>query len=503
MDKIKNICEKNKYTMCIFIGMLIFTTVICTNFIKTHFALDTYCVYLYDSQELISHFLLSNRIVSALARWIFDVLRIPLLVNMKILSIIGILFLATAWFILYKFIIRISNKQNNIFYNILIIGISFIIIYNFCSVECLAFWESGIICFGILCTVIAACLFNSNIKYNKLITFIFVLLASICYQGAITLFIPLALVFLAYKNKEINKENIKRIVVESIKVGIIYIIVMVINLVATKIFSTVFNYEFRKIGALSIAEILHTIARLGTDMVIKTFGILPKFIYALIISIISVIILLYIFRKKKSKFYILEYIILIASCILIPILPMLATPIESQYMESRMAISFGASIGIALLFFILVLEVYKFKCYKICSIIIICGMIMLNSMYYIIASSEMIATNYLDRNIAQEINNEINKYETKTGIHIENIGLTFDKNITVNYDGQRWLGVINTRSMATEWAAIETIELYSGKYYNQVEVPTKYQEEFAQKDWNYFDKEQLFFEENNLYICMY
>ena len=95
----------------------------------------------------------------------------------------------------------------------------------------------------------------------------------------------------------------------------------------------------------------------------------------------------------------------------------------------------------------------------------------------------MIATNYLDRNIAQEINNEINKYETKTGIHIENIGLTFDKNITVNYDGQRWLGVINTRSMATEWAAIETIELYSGKYYNQVEVPTKYQEEFAQKDW--------------------
>ena len=79
MDKIKNICEKNKYTMCIFIGMLIFTTVICTNFIKTHFALDTYCVYLYDSQELISHFLLSNRIVSALARWIFDVLRLSLI----------------------------------------------------------------------------------------------------------------------------------------------------------------------------------------------------------------------------------------------------------------------------------------------------------------------------------------------------------------------------------------------------------------------------------------
>ena len=134
---------------------------------------------------------------------------------------------------------------------------------------------------------------------------------------------------------------------------------------------------------------------------------------------------------------------------------------------------------------------------------LVCIMLMLNSIYYIFASSENIATNYLDRNIAKSIINEIYTYQEETGMKIENIGLTFDKNPSSNYDGQRWLGVISTRSMVTEWAAIETIELYCGEKFKQVEVPTKYKEDFEQKNWDFFDKEQLIFDESNLYICMY
>lgn len=68
MEKVKELWLKNKYNIFIFIGMIIFTIVIYTNFIKLHFALDTYCVYSYDSQELISHFFVSNRIFSAFTR---------------------------------------------------------------------------------------------------------------------------------------------------------------------------------------------------------------------------------------------------------------------------------------------------------------------------------------------------------------------------------------------------------------------------------------------------
>ena len=44
-----------------------------------------------------------------------------------ILTILGIIFLTISWFILYKFIIKINNKQTDILYNLLIAGISYII----------------------------------------------------------------------------------------------------------------------------------------------------------------------------------------------------------------------------------------------------------------------------------------------------------------------------------------------------------------------------------------
>ena len=73
-------------------------------------------MYSYSGQELISHFLVSNRIFSALARWLFDLLGIPFLINTELLVLAGILFLTIAWFVLFKFITN-SNKQKNGFFN--------------------------------------------------------------------------------------------------------------------------------------------------------------------------------------------------------------------------------------------------------------------------------------------------------------------------------------------------------------------------------------------------
>lgn len=496
-EKIRERIEKNKYNICIFIGMMIFAFIICTNFIRTHFAQDTYCIYAYDSSALIINFLLSNRLISALTVWISDILNIPFFINMKILTILGIVFLTVSWFILYKFITKLNNKPNDIRYNLLIAAISFIIIFNFCTVEYLLFWESAVMCLGILCTIIASCIFNTNIKYKNIVAFFVLFLGSICYQGAITLFIPLSLVLLIYK----HKENIKKIIFETIKTGIIYAIIMLINLLAIKIFSNILNYEVRKTTLLSIPDIFYTLIKMGYDMVTKTFGIGPKYWYLLLIIVITLIFLAYVFKQKKLKISILEYLVLFISCILIPILPMLATPIENQYMETRMAISFGSSIGIILLFVNLYLN--KLSVSKYLTDIIVCIMILVNSMYFIYASNENIVTNNLDKNIAKLIIEEINNYQRQTNLKVENIGLIQDKNPMSQYDEHRWLGVINTRSMGTEWAAIETMELYSGKKFNKVEVPENFKQAFSQKDWNNFNKEQLIFDGNNLYLCLY
>lgn len=499
VTKIQNLLVRHKYDIYTFVGMLFFSIIICINFIKPHFALDTYCVYSYSGQELISHFLVSNRIFSALARWLFDLLGIPFLINTELLVLAGILFLTIAWFVLFKFITNLNKQKMDFLTSILFVGISFIIVFNFCTIESLVFWESGVMCLGILCTIIAACVFNSNMKFKRIKAFISLLIGSLCYQGAITIFIPLALVLLAYR----NRDDFKKIFIETVKIGLIYVIVMVINLIATKLFSNLFNNEFRKMAVLSITDLFNTMVKLSTDMILKTFGIGTKYWYVVILIAISIIFLSYVIKNKKSKLYIFEYVVLFLTCILIPILPMLVTPVENQYLETRMAMSFGSSIGILILFFCLIVEIKGARNYNKVTSVIVFFMVLLNSMYYILASSEMLTTNYLDRNIAKTVIQEIDNYQTETGVTIENIGVCFDKNPTINYDGQRWLGVITTRSMGTDWTAKETIELYRGKKFNKIDVPNEYKEEFEQKDWSFFDKEQLIFDNNNLYICLY
>lgn len=499
MKKIKETIKSNKSNILIFIGMLIFSCIICINFIRPHLALDTYCVYSYSSQELILHFLVSNRIFSALVRWIFEIVNMPFYLGMEILTALGIVSLTTAWFILYKFIINLKSKDINISYNILIITISFLVIFNFCTIEGIAFWESGIMCLGILGTIIASCVFNTDKKFSFVKSFIILLLASLCYQGAITIFIPLSLVLLAYK----KRDSINKIFGGTIKIGFIYVIVMLINLIGTKTFSNIFNNEVRKMTILSLTDLVNSFVKLTFSMVVNTFGIGTKYWYVLVILVITTLLLVYIIKNKKSKFYIIEYFVLLLACIVIPVLPMLVTPIENQYIEARMAMSFGSSIGLLLLFLILVIEILEKKTYKYFISIITIGMVLLNCSYYIFASSELLATNYLDRNIAKTIIEEINNYQVETGINIENIGLCRDKNVITTYDGLHWLGVLTTRSMGTDWAVLETIELYSGKKYNNIEVPNNYKEDFLQKDWNFFNEEQLIFEGDNLFICVY
>ena len=158
MKKIKEAIKNNKYNILIFVGMLIFTGAISINFIKPHLALDTYCVYSYSSQELISHFLVSNRIFSALIRWIFEAIHMPFNFGLELLTLIGISSMAIAWFILYKFVANLKNKDTSIPKDVLIMAISFLVIFNFCTIEGSVFWESGIMCLGILVTIIASCI---------------------------------------------------------------------------------------------------------------------------------------------------------------------------------------------------------------------------------------------------------------------------------------------------------------------------------------------------------
>lgn len=491
----KEIIKENKNSLYIFLAMLVFTVIICSNFIHMHFSQDTYPMYAWGWDNYIKHFLLSNRIFSALQLLISKVLNISFNMTVKISSIISMVVFATSWFVLYKYVIKLLKKEEDVPFKILIIGITFSIIFNFCTFETMVFVEASVMAFSILFAVIASCLYAEK-KYLK--SFVVLVLSSFCYQTAISLFLLLTLVFIAYK----NKDNIKEIFKKSIGVFILWGIAMVINLIMTKLFSSYFGTTTRETTILNLGQIFTTIFNYGKQLLIDNLNILPKGSYLIAIIILSIVLLVSVIKRKKY-FHIFEYFVLILLSFVVPTLPLVVMPVESQYIETRMAMCYGAILGIILLYLVMVMKANKLNGLdKVIYIMTVC-IFAINSIYFVRASSENMATGYLDRNIAKTVIQAINEYEETTGNTIKNIGISYDQGSSTYYDGQMELRSTNVRGMVTDWAAIEALEYYSEKYYNIVEVPEEIDSYFKQFDWKFYSDKQLVFEGDNLYLCLY
>jgi putative flippase GtrA len=491
--------KNNKVNIFIFIGMLLFTIIVCFNFLKVHFSNDAYYVYAYGYDYYAHHFLLSNRMFSALILLIFKWLDIPLVTELAIMGVVLTFIMALTWFILYRFVIKLIKKETSILYNILIAGAAFLVVFNMCTAEGLLYIEVGTMPFGILFAILGACVLATDKKLRYLISLILVTISGLFYQATSSVFVLLALVLIAIK----HKGNIKLVIKDTIIIALIYGFAMIVNFVGVKLWDSALQYEFRKFEIPSISDIIGTILKFGETILVYNVGIGPKYLYLSLLVILTIIFIAGMIQRKKNYFMILEYIVLILLSILVPLIPILATPTESQYIEPRMAMCFGSIIGILIMFLLAIVEVDKNKVLlNILTIFTVLNFVG-NSVFLVIASSATLVTNQLDKFIAQEIIKEINDYEETTGIEIKKIGVAFDKTYTMYYEGQPALRCFNVRSMGTHWAVKEVITMYTGKGYENTTVPEEISEEFLTKDWTSYDKEQLVFDGENLYICIY
>lgn len=491
--------KTNKINIYIFLGMLIFAFIVCSNFLKEHYTNDSYYVSAYGYDYYAKHFLLSNRIFSALFLLIFKWLGIPFYKELSIMAVILTVVMVISWFILYKFVIKLIKKEKSILYNILIGLASFLVVFNMCTAEGLLYVEVGTMPFGILFAILGACILATDKKLKYLISLILVTVSGLFYQATSAIFLLLALVLIAIK----HRGNIKLIIKDTIFIAVIYGIAMIVNLVGVKCWQRVLGVEFRKFEVPSITAILATILKFGETILIYNVGIGPKYGYLILLAILTVIFIIGIVLRKKDYFMILEYVTLIILSIIVPIIPILATPTEAQYIEPRMAMCFGSIIGILVIFLLAVVEINKNKYLLIALGSITIINFVLNSIFLIEASSATLVTNRLDHFIAKDIIQEIEKYETTSGEKIKNIGIAFDKQYTMYYESEPALRYYNVRSMGTSWAVKEVITTFIGRKFANVNVPQNIKDKFAQKDWDRYSKEQLIFEGENLYICIY
>lgn len=490
--------KKNKINIFIFLGMIIFAFIVCSNFLKEHYTNDSYYISAYGYDYYVRHFLLSNRMFSALFLLIFKWLDIPFYKEITIMAVILTFIMVLAWFILYKFVIKLMKKEKSIIYNILIGLASFLVVFNMCTAEGLLYVKVGTMPFGILFAILGACILATDRKFKYVISLILVTMSGLFYQATSAMFVLLALVLIAIK----HKGNIKAIIKDTIFIAVIYGIAMIVNFIGVKIWAKILGDEFRKFEMPSIVAILATILKFGETILIDNVGIGPKYFYLALIAILTVIFIIGIILRKKDYFMILEYVTLIILSIIIPIIPILATP-ATQYIEPRMAMCFGSIIGILIIFLLAVVEIDRNKYLLIAVATITIFNFIINSVFLITASSATLVTNRLDHFIVKDIIQEIEKYETTSGKTIKNVGVAFDKKYTMYYEGEPALRCYNVRSMGTSWAVKEIISTFTGRTFKNTNVPQDVKEKFLQNDWDRYNKEQLVFEEENLYICIY
>ena len=283
--------DRAKNNLYIFGAMLIFTIIICSNFFKVHFAQDTYCVYVDGYDNYIHHFLMLGRVFSALQIWLTKVLNIPFETMIVLSSVISMFLFAVTWFMLYKFTMKLIKKENNI----LIAGIIFPILFNFCTFETMIFVESSVMALSIFLSVLSACIYTSDIKNKNIYAFTILAISALCYQTSASLFVLISLVFIAYK----NKDNIKEIFKKSIGVFLFWGFSMLISLALTKIMEAHFQTVDRATTLLTINEMINTFIRFGKALVLENLSIGPEGWYLAFIAILSIIFIIRVIKTKK------------------------------------------------------------------------------------------------------------------------------------------------------------------------------------------------------------
>lgn len=478
--------KEHKKDILTFLVILIISFIMCSAFLRPHYPHDTYKIIrdglTYHSYE---RFLQDGRPFTAILTVLADMVNMPIEVYMILSLILALIFLSCSVIIIYK---MFKNKltENSKIFNIMIILISFIIIYNYLSIEYIYYLESFMLALGILLSVLAFKVIVNKEKYAYTKSCIIMIIAAFCYQGSIAIFPMLAVTYFLLFEKDYLKENIVNI----IKVALIYGFSMLLTIIysnvlfaATRIRVSFLDFDF--------ADLLNRIKIL----VIDSLDVIPSYVH---IGIILFTVICICFARKDKIKLLLSYLFIMIASIGICITP---TIIGSGLdMEPRICMAYGTTIGISLLF-ILYLVQNSNKYLKTLAYVFISTVFILNFVVYLIITYQHIMVNKLDEKNCEIINQVISEYEKENNIKVNKIAVVLRDGGKEYYPGFIEVGDM-TQSALASWAAREAIIFYNGREMSFEKVTyEQFMKYFVDKEWNGFSKEQIAIENNVLLFC--
>ncbi len=477
---------KEKENLLIFLLILVVSIILCLDFLKFHTVPDTYTI-LADDNYNSKAFLKDGRIITSAYLYVGKALNIPVQVLAVFMEMVSIVCLSISVYIIYTSII---NKNNNYIIKLLILMGSYLYVFNPLAIEHFAYVESGIIILGkLLCIVSAKKLVIQN---KKIIPFILVIIAGICYQGILNIFITTSILFMILQKDKNKKDIIKQL----IWISIICLITLLIIVGLIKGINGILKTPDERIGKISKdRDYVESLITYTNEAMTRTWNLFSRF---LIPNVIMFTIILFIGLQKYK--YILKYCIISLIAIFSCTVPILLQ--TNLSIEARKITSVGAIIGISII--LLTCSIIKDK-NRIRELLILFFAIIIfsiNSCNYINDGIMLSKSNIQEKEYLQNIASEIKKYEEKENKKINVISFYYDrysKRAFFNFPDNSF----NIKSLYTDYARKESIEYFVGHKVKEIEPEEKYQMYFINKDWNEFSKEQLIFEDDKLYLCVF
>ena len=109
----------------------------------------------------------------------------------------------------------------------------------------------------------------------------------------------------------------------------------------------------------------------------------------------------------------------------------------------------------------------------------------------------------MDKAITLQISNMIQEYEERTENKIDKISIYQDASKQYVYPNLKDSGDMKISTYAADWCISRILKLYTGRELEVIESEESKKEEFLQKNWDYFSKEQIIFEDNVMHLCVF
>jgi len=483
----------------IYIAILIFCFIICSPLLQMHIASDTYNLMdlgYFDYPNY--YFLRDARIVSTLFTYIAGLLNLDYSVFIIFMEVLAIFISSISIYILYNLIIEKTKETNRTKKLLFLIG-TILIIFNYMALEYFLYAESAVMCLSVLFSIISAKYFLEDKKYSNIKSLILLIMASYCYQGSISIFISLVILILFIDK---NKYSIRYISKKIMFAFIIYAICCIINILTIHIINLRLSNSQERIAGGTIINNLFNfkdiISFILARVLITNFNLLP---YGTLIFFIILSTCIITFSQKSSDKTI-KYVILILLSFIICIIPSFF--MIRPGIEARSSMSIGSIIGMSIIFLNYVIDHNtKFLKYIMITLSVFC--LTYNTINTLYIFNSHIITNKIDNNMGNEIKEKIDEYESKTGNTITKVAYCGDKNERDYLENfNKKLASFNQRAFGNKYCIIEALNYYCNRKFEKIEMNSEiYERNFKDKDWDIYCDEQIVFEDDIMYFCMY